>query len=89
VSAYDHALWDIAGKQRNAPVHELLGGPVRDRVRVYSWIGLAARIHGARITELANIVQRGAEQLSLRLGAPSTLLAQTTQETYDMEEVHK
>jgi galactonate dehydratase len=39
VSAYDHALWDIAGKYRNAPVHELLGGPVRDRVRVYSWIG--------------------------------------------------
>jgi len=39
VSAYDHALWDIAGKHRNAPVHELLGGPVRDRVRVYSWIG--------------------------------------------------
>lgn len=39
VSAYDHALWDIAGKHRNAPVHALLGGPVRDRVRVYSWIG--------------------------------------------------
>lgn len=39
VSAIDHALWDIAGKVRNAPIHELLGGPVRDRVRVYCWIG--------------------------------------------------
>lgn len=39
VAGIDHALWDIAGKVRNAPVHELLGGPVRDRVRVYSWIG--------------------------------------------------
>ncbi|MFD9739996.1 galactonate dehydratase [Umezawaea sp. NPDC059074] len=38
-AGYDQALWDIAGKVRNVPVHELLGGPVRDRVRVYSWIG--------------------------------------------------
>ena len=39
VAGIDQALWDIAGKVRNAPVHELLGGPVRDRVRVYSWVG--------------------------------------------------
>lgn len=39
LAGYDHALWDIAGKVRDAPVHELLGGPVRDRVRVYSWVG--------------------------------------------------
>jgi galactonate dehydratase len=39
LAGYDHALWDIAGKVRSAPVHELLGGPVRDRVRVYSWVG--------------------------------------------------
>ncbi|HVX45563.1 MAG TPA: galactonate dehydratase [Mycobacteriales bacterium] len=39
VAGIDQALWDIAGKVRGAPVHELLGGPVRDRVRVYGWIG--------------------------------------------------
>jgi galactonate dehydratase len=39
VAGIDQALWDIAGKARDAPVHELLGGPVRDRVRVYSWVG--------------------------------------------------
>ena len=39
LAGIDQALWDIAGKVRGAPVHELLGGPVRDRVRVYSWIG--------------------------------------------------
>jgi len=39
VAGIDQALWDIAGKARGAPVHELLGGPVRDRARVYSWIG--------------------------------------------------
>jgi len=39
VAGIDQALWDIAGKVYGAPVHQLLGGPVRDRVRVYSWIG--------------------------------------------------
>ena len=39
VAGIDQALWDIAGKARGAPVHELLGGPVRDRVRVYAWVG--------------------------------------------------
>ncbi|MFL6074991.1 MAG: galactonate dehydratase [Mycobacteriales bacterium] len=39
VAGIDQALWDIAGKVRGAPVHELLGGPVRDKVRVYAWIG--------------------------------------------------
>jgi galactonate dehydratase len=39
VAGIDQALWDIAGKARDAPIHELLGGPVRDRARVYSWVG--------------------------------------------------
>src|SRR5690606_4425429 len=39
VAGLDQALWDIAGQVYGAPVHALLGGPVRDRVRVYSWIG--------------------------------------------------
>jgi galactonate dehydratase len=39
VAGIDQALWDIAGKTYGAPVHRLLGGPVRDRARVYSWIG--------------------------------------------------
>lgn len=39
VSGIDQALWDIAGKRYGAPVHQLLGGPVRDRIRVYGWVG--------------------------------------------------
>ncbi|WP_262704018.1 MULTISPECIES: galactonate dehydratase [Streptomyces] len=39
VAGIDQALWDIAGKAYGVPVHRLLGGPVRDRVRMYAWIG--------------------------------------------------
>ena len=39
IAGIDQALWDIKGKDLNQPVHALLGGPVRERIRVYSWIG--------------------------------------------------
>lgn len=35
VSAVDMALWDIKGKALGVPVHELLGGPYRDRIRLH------------------------------------------------------
>ena len=39
IAGIDQALWDIKGKYHHAPVHQLLGGKARDRMRVYSWIG--------------------------------------------------
>ena len=39
LAGIDQALWDIKGKALNRPVHMLLGGPVRQKMRVYSWIG--------------------------------------------------
>ena len=41
LSALDLALWDIEGKRLGVPVHRLLGGAHRDRLRVYAshWIG--------------------------------------------------
>jgi galactonate dehydratase len=35
LSGIEQALWDLTGKWLNAPVHQLLGGAVRDRIRVY------------------------------------------------------
>jgi galactonate dehydratase len=57
LAGIDQALWDIKGKALGVPVYELLGGRVRDRIKVYSWVG------GDRPTETATaaseVVRRG------------------------------
>lgn len=39
ISGIEQALWDIKGKFLGVPVYELLGGSVRDKMRIYSWVG--------------------------------------------------
>jgi galactonate dehydratase len=39
IAGIDQALWDIKGKALGVPVYELLGGKVRDKMKVYSWVG--------------------------------------------------
>lgn len=57
IAGIDQALWDIKGKALGVPVHQLLGGQLRDKIRVYSWIG------GDRPTAVAaaarDVVARG------------------------------
>jgi L-rhamnonate dehydratase len=36
ISGVDIALWDIAGQVAGKPIHDLLGGPRRDRVKAYA-----------------------------------------------------
>jgi galactonate dehydratase len=39
ISAIEQALWDVKGKVLGVPVYELLGGRVRDNVRMYTHLG--------------------------------------------------
>lgn len=56
IAGIDQALWDIKGKYYNAPVYELMGGPCRDKMRVYSWIG------GDRPSDVAKAAKEKQEQ---------------------------
>ena len=42
LSGIDQALWDISGKHYGVPTHALLGGAVRDRIRVYAHWGIGS-----------------------------------------------
>jgi galactonate dehydratase len=44
LSGIDTALWDIKGKALGVPIYELLGGPTRNRIRVYAHAGTPERL---------------------------------------------
>ncbi len=48
-SGIDQALWDITGKAYGAPVHKLLGGPTRDRVRVYGQLSEQTGVNAIKV----------------------------------------
>ena len=51
IAGIDQALWDLKGKALGQPVHRLLGGPVRDSIRAYSWAGAIVWRHRLGCTE--------------------------------------
>ncbi|KAL5337366.1 enolase C-terminal domain-like protein [Aspergillus crustosus] len=39
LSGIDIALWDLKARKLGVPIYHLLGGKVRDKIRVYAWVG--------------------------------------------------
>ena len=58
LSGIDQALWDIKGKALGVPVYELLGGPTRDRVRVYAHAGTPEALKARRRQGLHRVQDR-------------------------------
>lgn len=71
VAGIDQALWDIAGHHFDTPVYQLLGGAVRDRIRVYGWVA------GDRPADVAAQVVARREQglTAVKLNASAELTA--------------
>lgn len=56
MSGLDIALWDMKAKRFGVPLHQLLGGKLRDRVKVYT------HVHGATPQAIREAAQRRREQ---------------------------
>jgi galactonate dehydratase len=56
ISGIDIALWDLKGRRLGVPIHQLLGGKVRSKIAVYSWIG-GNRPHNVEAAAKARIFQ--------------------------------
>ncbi len=82
ISGIEMALWDIRGKVLGVPVFELLGGRVRDRVRMYTHLG-GGDMKAVYETESAGdaqlFVERALEVRSRGYNAVKVLLTPTTE----------
>src|SRR6201997_3766310 len=82
IGALDLALWDIKGKVQGLPVHQLLGGMVRDHVECYNTAGIIPGItEGMSIKDRARLTIEAGYR-AFRFGAVDTP-ANTTFNTHE------
>ncbi|HEX8613699.1 MAG TPA: galactonate dehydratase [Telluria sp.] len=71
IAGIDQALWDIKGKALGVPVYDLLGGRVRDKMKMYSWVGgdrpsdVIAGIRKLRALGIDTFKMNGTEELRM------------------------
>ncbi|MCU0500883.1 MAG: galactonate dehydratase [Anaerolineae bacterium] len=72
LSGIEQALWDITGKWLNQPVHQLLGGATRDKIRVYGW--LHGETFGDYVASAKTGVARGFTAFKTGINGPANIV---------------
>ena len=67
ISGIENALWDLKGKALGVPVHSLLGGKHRDRIRAYASGGMTQPLESLK-EEVASYRERGFTAVKVRGG---------------------
>jgi L-alanine-DL-glutamate epimerase-like enolase superfamily enzyme len=73
LAGVDTALWDITGKALGAPIHQLLGGKRRDRVRFYASSMLRTLSVQAEAERVVQMVERGWTAYKLHGAVPGRI----------------
>jgi galactonate dehydratase len=82
ISGIEQALWDIQGKLLNQPVYKLLGGAVRERVRMYTHLGggdMRAVYETQRSPDVQVFVERALEVVARGYTAVKVLITPPTE----------
>ena len=82
VSGIEQALWDIKGKDLGQPVYQLLGGRVRDRVRMYTHLGggdMQAVYETQHQQQVEKFAERALEAVAKGYGTVKVLLTPYTE----------
>jgi len=78
LAGIDIALWDLKARRLGVPIYQLLGGKVRDKIKVYAWIGgdrpsdVAAQAQERKAQGFTAVKMNGTEDLGW-LDSPSAL----------------
>jgi galactonate dehydratase len=82
ISGIEQALWDILGKSLGQPVYKLLGGAVRDRVRMYTHLGggdMKSVYEAQQSDDVSKMVDLALEVVSRGYSAVKVLLTPPTE----------
>jgi galactonate dehydratase len=79
LSGIEHALWDITGKWLGQPIYQLMGGAVRDKIRMYGWI------HGDSYGDYIESAKVGVDQgfTAFKVGVPGPMNIVDTQQAVE------
>jgi galactonate dehydratase len=88
ISAIEQACWDITGKSLGVPVYKLLGGRVRDKVRMYTHLGMGQMKAVYETSTVEPLIERAHEVLTKHYNALKVVIVPLSEPLMGLPAVH-